>query len=172
MVLAILIARNPGDQPAETPSAPTDAVSVTQAPQGSGVDILRADAPVSILFTAPTGSQDAATYVNGLDTVLAAEIDAATRSVDVAAFELDSPVIADALRAAHERGVSVRLVVDNEYGLDVAAYQGYLAASESEREALADRMQTPPDETLLDELFDTGIAVVDDGSRARCTTGL
>jgi phosphatidylserine/phosphatidylglycerophosphate/cardiolipin synthase-like enzyme len=43
-----------------------------------------------------------------------ADIDAATTSVDVAAFEYDLESVADALIRAHERGVAVRLALDRE----------------------------------------------------------
>lgn len=152
-----------------TPTPPPLAVSPTPAlvtPPPGGTPIANADASVYVLFSAPTGSRDPATYRDGPDTIVAADIAAATRTVDVAAFELNSPAIASALLAAHQRGVRVRIVTDNLNGLDVAAYRHYLAAPESKREAIADKMETPPDETLLDELYDAGIMIVDDGRQA------
>lgn len=131
----------------------------------AGTPIAEVVPSFNVVFSAPTGSTDPTTYVNGPDTVLAAAIDRATQTVDVAAFELNSPAIAGALLNAHWRGVAVRLVVDDQHGLDVEAYQAYLEADEDEREDIADEMETPPDETLLDDLFDAGIPIVDDDDR-------
>ncbi len=51
----------------------------------------------------------------GLDEELVQAIDAATQSVDVAAYELDLPSVTEALVRAHERGLAVRLVTDGDY---------------------------------------------------------
>lgn len=127
-----------------------------------GTPIVSTTSPLSVFFTSPTGSTDRSTYVNGLDVTVAADIAAAQQTVDVAAFELNSSAIANALIDAHNRGVRVRLVTDDDHGLDVEMYREYLAADEDEREDIADEMESPPDETLLDEVYDAGIPIEDD----------
>ena len=146
-------------------TAPPTAALVTPPPAGTAVAF--ANAPFFVMFSAPTGSRDANTYVNGPDTILAGDLAAATRTLDLAVFELNSPAVANALLAARQRNVQVRIVTDNDHGLDVALYQQYLAAtSDSARQTIADEMETPPDDTLLDELYDAGIPIVDDGRSA------
>ncbi|MBN1967410.1 MAG: hypothetical protein JW910_22340 [Anaerolineae bacterium] len=144
-------------------ATPTMPPAVATQPGGvPATEIAGATSPFQVYFTAPTGSSDYATYVNGVDTIVAAAIDAATSTVDLAAFELNSQPIANALLNAHRRGVRVRIVTDDMHGLDVEMYYMYLDADEDEREDIADAMESPPDETLLDELYDAGIPIVDD----------
>ena len=64
-----------------------------------------------VYFTEP---QDEPTWSGGLDEVLAADIDHATISVWVAAYDLDLQSVTDALLRAHERGVDVKLVTDSD----------------------------------------------------------
>ncbi len=90
-----------------------------------------------VYFTAPSGSRDPSTYVGGLDAQLAADINLLSRSLDIAAFEFNSPILTQAVIAAHQRGVRIRMVTDNEHGL-------------------LDRDSTIP------ELLAAGITVVDD----------
>lgn len=72
----------------------------------------------SIYFNAPTGSSDEALYVNGIDVHLAEQINNAQRTLDIVAFEFDNKVLTPAVLAAHERGVTVRIVTDDEHGLE------------------------------------------------------
>lgn len=69
-----------------------------------------------VFFTAPTGSRDATTYVNGIDGQLADAIYAAQRTLDIAAFEFNNVVLTQAVLDAHARGVVVRMVVDDVHG--------------------------------------------------------
>ncbi len=69
---------------------------------------------IRVVFTAPV-YPDEGMHRGGLDERLAKAIDAATTSVDVAAFDVDLPAVADALVRAHRRGVNVRLVTDTDY---------------------------------------------------------
>jgi phosphatidylserine/phosphatidylglycerophosphate/cardiolipin synthase-like enzyme len=71
-----------------------------------------------VLFTAPTGSSRRSLYQGGLEIQLAAAIDAAQRSIDLAAYEFNLPLLTDALLRAHQRGVVVRVVTDDEAGFD------------------------------------------------------
>ena len=72
----------------------------------------------SVYFNAPTGSSDEALYVNGIDVHLAAQINSAQRTLDIAAFEFDNKVLTPAVLDAHARGVTVRIVTDDEHGLE------------------------------------------------------
>jgi phosphatidylserine/phosphatidylglycerophosphate/cardiolipin synthase-like enzyme len=49
---------------------------------------------------------------------VAASIDATRRTLDIAAFELNNEVITQAILNAHNRGVVVRIVTDNEHGIE------------------------------------------------------
>ncbi len=67
-----------------------------------------------IYFTSPRYPDEDAYHTGGLDERLAAAIDKAQKSVDVAAYEFDLTSVAEALIAAHQRGVQVRLVTDTD----------------------------------------------------------
>ncbi len=88
------------------------AVSVTQyaiAGQGDGWEVY---------FTNPQPNYD----VNNLDGTIADalinHIDGAQTTIHVAIFELDLAAVAEALVRAHQRGVEVLLVMDDEHGLE------------------------------------------------------
>ena len=70
-----------------------------------------------VFFTAPTGSGNRANYVGGIDTQLADAINQVQRTLDIAAFEFNNPVLTTAVLAAHQRGVVVRMVVDDANGI-------------------------------------------------------
>jgi phosphatidylserine/phosphatidylglycerophosphate/cardiolipin synthase-like enzyme len=65
---------------------------------------------IVLYFTIP--SEEASPASGGLGDELAAFIDTAQERVDVAAYDLDLDVVADAMIRAHEAGVRVRLVTD------------------------------------------------------------
>jgi phosphatidylserine/phosphatidylglycerophosphate/cardiolipin synthase-like enzyme len=69
---------------------------------------------IQVYFTQPQYPADASSPHDALDETLAADIDRAQTSVDVAAYDLDLERVAEALIAAHERGVAVRLVTDTD----------------------------------------------------------
>lgn len=71
-----------------------------------------------VYFTAPTGSRNPATYIDGIDTFLVRAIDNAGRSLDIAAFEWNLVSLTDAVLRAHQRGVQVRMVVDSEHAIE------------------------------------------------------
>ncbi len=95
----------------------------------------------AVYFTAPTGSRDAATYTGGIDGPLAQAINDARGSIDMAAFEFNNVILTKALLLAKQRGVTVRIVTDNEHGID-------------------------DPETSLHQLVDAGIPVVPDDRSA------
>ncbi len=68
---------------------------------------------LEIHFTDPAASR-AADYEGGPDETLAAAIDQARLSVDVAAYSLNLWSIRDALIHAHQRGVMVRMVMESD----------------------------------------------------------
>lgn len=109
-------------------------VACTDAPEAPPIDLsdvpytLRRDGGevLDVYLTAPGVSQE--TGVDPiLDDALAALIDAATTSVDLALFEFDRQVIIDAVIAAHQRGVAVRFVGDE----DELGDHGYVALVEA-----------------------------------------
>lgn len=71
-----------------------------------------------VYFTAPVGSNDRSLWRGGMEDVMVEAIGTATRTLDVAAFEWESDKMTQALLAAAERGVKVRMVVDTENALD------------------------------------------------------
>lgn len=71
-----------------------------------------------VYFTAPTGSSDRSTYVGGVDQAVIDAVNSATRTLDIAAFEWNIPRLTDAVLAAKNRGVRVRMVVDNEHTVE------------------------------------------------------
>lgn len=98
-----------------------------------------------VYFTNPSGSNDASTYVGGIDDHLVVAIGEVQTSLDIAAFEWNNPWLTDAVLAAHERGVQVRMVVDDEHTI------------EDNHEALEDGEEAP-----FQEIIDAGIPFVDD----------
>ena len=69
---------------------------------------------IRVYFTSPRYPDDDAYHHDGLDEVLATVIGQAKSSVDVAAYDFDLERVADALIAAHGRGVKVRFVTDSD----------------------------------------------------------
>jgi phosphatidylserine/phosphatidylglycerophosphate/cardiolipin synthase-like enzyme len=67
----------------------------------------------TVYFTDPT-SPSAGSYRGGIDENLAAAIDQARVSVDVAIYDLNLWSIRDALISAHRRGVTVRMVTESD----------------------------------------------------------
>jgi len=76
---------------------------------------ISAGAGIQVFFTTPRFPDRAADRRDGIDERLAAAIDKAQTSVDVAAFELNLTSVTDALVRAQQRGVRVRLVTDTDY---------------------------------------------------------
>ena len=71
-----------------------------------------------VYFNEPDAGADRADYADGIDTPLASAIDASQRTLDIAAFQLNSKPIYQAIFDAHQRGVAVRIVTDDEHGLE------------------------------------------------------
>ena len=66
-----------------------------------------------IYFTAPSGEADRSEYHGGLDAELVAAIDAAERTLELAAYDFGQERLAAALLRAKERGVALRIVADD-----------------------------------------------------------
>jgi len=81
---------------------------------------------LEIYFTNPAATH-AADYEGGPDEILAAAIDQARLSVDVAAYSLTLWNIRDALIHAHQRGVVVRMVMESD-NMDIQEVQQILVA--------------------------------------------
>lgn len=93
----------------------------------------------TVYFNAPDGEEpETLAQHDSMDVQLAAAIDGVQNTLDAAMFELNNQLIVDALRKAHERGVRIRIVADDEHGINDAAH---------------------PE---LRDLRDLGISVVDD----------
>lgn len=92
-----------------------------------------------VYFTTPLLQGGKAGYREDLDERMAAEIERAQMSVDIAAYELNLDSITHALLAAHRRRVRVRLVTDSHSSDEPAVqrlYQAGVPVVENRREAL------------------------------------
>ncbi|MDB5080822.1 MAG: hypothetical protein JWP00_2746 [Chloroflexi bacterium] len=65
-------------------------------------------------FTNPEYPTNKANYVGGVDTYLVNLMNKATKTLDVAAYDFDLANVADAMVAAKNRGVQVRMVTDSD----------------------------------------------------------
>lgn len=90
--------------------------SVTAIPVGQGFGARKGF--WDVYFTAPTGSTDRSRYVGGIDENIAEAIKNTQRTLDIAAFEFNSPAITSAVLDAKRRGVQVRIVADNEHTIE------------------------------------------------------
>lgn len=124
LALALQLALAPapfGRPPAAPPALPPAAVG----PGGLARAHVAGGDYWTAYFSIPSPLQrnDAAPDGDGIDAPLAAAMDAAQVSLDVAALELDNPLLGDAMLAAAERGLRVRAVTDDEHGLRAADSQ-------------------------------------------------
>lgn len=72
----------------------------------------------AVFFNEPSGSSDAATYVNGIDVPLVDAIGQVQNTLDIVAFEMNNELIVQAIMDAKDRGVTVRMVTDDDHGLE------------------------------------------------------
>ena len=114
----------PETQPAPDPGTgtPDSGWTETRLPAGYGAHASWID----IYFTDPE-SPLASQETGGPDGPLAASIDAARLTVDVAIYSLNLRSIRDALIRAHERGVQVRVVMESD-NMDGSAPQALIEA--------------------------------------------
>jgi len=71
-----------------------------------------------VYFTDPLTINDPNNIAGSIEQKLIDRINAAQTSIHIASFEFDLTPVAEALIAAHKRGVDVRWVTDDEYGLE------------------------------------------------------
>jgi phosphatidylserine/phosphatidylglycerophosphate/cardiolipin synthase-like enzyme len=90
------------------------AIQFLNSPEPSQTPQFEPESNISLYFTNPEGAS-ASTLRGGPDAKLAAAIDRASDSIDVAAQEIDLWSIRDALVRAHERGLAVRVVTETDY---------------------------------------------------------
>ncbi|MCC6804649.1 MAG: phospholipase [Anaerolineae bacterium] len=127
----------PTDTPTPPTATPVSAVTAIPVAQGFGAS----KGFWQVYFTAPTGSRDTTSYVGGIDAILAGYIDQVAHTLDIAAYEFNSPALTTAVLAAKARGVRVRVVTDDDDGIG-------------------------DDDTTLNQLVAAGIPVVDDARSA------
>ncbi len=71
-----------------------------------------------VYFTNPPGSGESIPTDGGVDEPLATAINNASRTLDIAAFEFNNAALTQAVLNAHQRGVRVRMVADNEHTVE------------------------------------------------------
>lgn len=106
----------PVDVATNTPFQPGD-VPVTLDP-GQATLTPQAEEWWRVYFTDPLMVNDPANHSNSIEQRLIEFINVSQISIHIASFEFDLVPVAEALIAAHNRGVDVRWVTDDEYGLD------------------------------------------------------
>jgi phosphatidylserine/phosphatidylglycerophosphate/cardiolipin synthase-like enzyme len=77
----------------------------------------------SVYFTEPADFEDPDDLSNTVAEPLITAINAAQETIHIAAFEFNLTPVAEALIAAHRRGVEVQWVTDDEYGLDADIFE-------------------------------------------------
>jgi len=143
-VILFVLAKNPMDWDLQNANAPevlivTRAAEFTRTPflpqantpitSGTARPAPTQGAPVSteigaqggnwwqVLFTKPAAEQDGFDPANPIQRELLRHIDQARASIHLAVYEFNIPSVAEALVTAQRRGVEVRWITDDEYGL-------------------------------------------------------
>lgn len=97
-----------------SPNRPTS----PSAPPGSPIELPAtysgSGSWYTIYFTKPFYPEKPEDRVGGIDAALVADLDAASRSIEAAVFDIDLQSVVDALVRAKKRGVNVRVVADND----------------------------------------------------------
>ncbi|MBC8335809.1 MAG: hypothetical protein H8E29_11110 [Anaerolineales bacterium] len=78
-----------------------------------------------VYFADPINMTDPENYGGSIEEVIIKKIDAAQKSIHIASFEFNLTPVADALIRAHERGVDVRWVTDDEHGTEADEEPGH-----------------------------------------------
>ena len=103
--------------PGEAPPPAIGGEEVTQPVEAPVEATGTAEAYYRVYFTDPQYPDEGAN-TGGIDQYLVALIDGAQYSIDAAFFELNLQSVTDALIRAHQRGVQVRIVYDDEHTED------------------------------------------------------
>jgi len=103
------IGKWPQAVPVATESLPTDKPVAGPVSTEPAEPIGVTSPAVEVMFTRPGSGEPP------LDQKIAEFIKSADKTVDIAAFELESPVIRDAILEAHQAGKQVRMVTDSNY---------------------------------------------------------
>ena len=122
------------ETPLALPSTPVPQVDTTV--QGDWWEVYFADWQ---------NKNDPENYAGTIEEEIIKKIDAAQESIHIASFEFNLTPVADALIRAHERGVDIRWVTDDEHGLEADEEPGH---------------------GQFEMLMDEGIEVRDDGRSA------
>jgi len=104
-----LLSSGSGSQPAATQTAQLPSVPTVSSSGGSG----QTPSWLQVYFTNPNPPDQVG---NGIDQFVVLEINNAQKTVDVTSFDLNLPSFVNALVAAEERGVQVRVVYDGKEG--------------------------------------------------------
>ncbi len=108
LIIALALAASGRSFPeASTPSL----ILLASTPDGTGTGF--STSWIQVYFADPTAVH-AKDYEGGPDEVLAAALDKARLSIDVAAYRLNLWSIRDAVIKAHEHGVVVRMVMESD----------------------------------------------------------
>lgn len=78
-----------------------------------------------VYFTDPHGHGDPEDLSGSIEERLIERINQAEKSIHIASFEFDLTPVAEALIAAHERGVEVQWVTDDEHGIEADEEEGH-----------------------------------------------
>ncbi len=103
--------------PTEQAPTATTASAATQPPTTGPADWYQ------VYFTTPKYPDKAADHHDGIDGYLVQLIGQAQHTIDVAAYQVDLDTVAQALLAAKQRGVAVRLVTETDYVKEKAIQQ-------------------------------------------------
>jgi phosphatidylserine/phosphatidylglycerophosphate/cardiolipin synthase-like enzyme len=107
--------------PTHTPSGPATATAFQQNPSPG----TPSTAWWQVYFTDRLTINDPNNYAASIEGKLIDHINAARTSIHIASFEFDLKPVAEALIAAHQRGVDVRWVTDDENGLAADTEPGH-----------------------------------------------
>ncbi|MEM8862133.1 MAG: phospholipase D-like domain-containing protein [Chloroflexota bacterium] len=91
-----------------------------------------------VFFTDNTASTGTSPEITEMEAALLSLINSAQSTIDLAIYDFNRDSIRDALIAAHNRGVQVRVVTDDEAREHIASYIPYYAALESAGIAIVD----------------------------------
>jgi len=111
--------------PTDTPFLPEENPSTSTPVVIGQPEVPSSSSSWEVYFTDPLTINNPANWQNSIEGRLIDRINAARTSIHIASFEFDLTPVAEALIAAHNRGVDVRWVTDNENGLEADEEPGH-----------------------------------------------